>query len=59
MNDELVQEEMGSGTQVEQDDFKVAVEQFGARLDAVQKELANAVKSKETQAAELFKVAWL
>lgn len=59
MNDELVQEEMGSGTQVEQDDFKVAVEQFGARLDAVQKELANAIKSKETQAAELFEVAWL
>lgn len=59
LNDELVQEEMGSGTQVEQDDFKAAVKQFGVRLNAVQKELANAVKSKETQAAELFEAAWL
>lgn len=33
--DKLVKEEMGFGTQVEQDDFKVAVEQFAIRVNKV------------------------
>ena len=35
IRDELVSEEMGSGTQVDQDDFKIAVEQFAQRIKAV------------------------
>lgn len=33
--DGLVQKEMGSGTQVDQDDFELAVERFSARLKTV------------------------
>lgn len=57
--DELVEEEMGSGTQVEQDDFKAAVEQFASRMNSVQKNLDSAVKDKQAQAAELFEAAKL
>lgn len=53
--DQLVQE--GSGTQIERDDFKATVEQFGACLEAVKNELQNSVKNKESQAAELFEAA--
>lgn len=55
--DELVEEEMGSGTQVDQDDFKVAVEQFNDRLKTVKKELDKQVKTKQAQTAELFEAA--
>lgn len=37
--DELVEEQIGSGTQVEQDDFKAAVEQFAWQIKTVQKDL--------------------
>lgn len=57
--DELVEEEMDSGTQVEQDDFKAAVEQFAIRFNTVQTELDSAIKDKQLQAAELFEVAKL
>ena len=57
--DELVDEEMGSGTQVEQDDYKAAVERFANRMNIVQKEMNLAVKGKQTQAAELFEAAKL
>lgn len=56
---ELVDKEMGSSTQVEQDDFKTAVEQFAIRMNTVQDELESAVKDKQTQAAELFEAAKL
>ena len=52
--DELVEEEMGSGTQMEQDDLKAAVEQFAIRVNKVQLEIDSAVKDKQTQIAELF-----
>lgn len=55
--DELVEEEMGSGTQVDQDDFKVAVEQFNDRVKTVKKELDKQVKTKQAQTAELFEAA--
>ena len=35
-NDELVEEKMGLDTQIEQDDFKIAVEQFTIRINTVQ-----------------------
>lgn len=52
--DDHVKEEMGSGTQVDQDDFKVAVEQFSARLKAVQEKLDTQVKTQRAKAADLF-----
>lgn len=55
--DELVQEEMGSGTQVDQDDFKAAVEQFAGRIKAVQDELDEQVKSSKAKSAELYESA--
>lgn len=57
--DELVEEEMGSSTQVDQDDFKAAVEQFADRLKVVDDELANQVKTQKAKAAELFQSARL
>lgn len=41
-----VKEEMGSGTEVERDDFKTAVEQFAERMDTVAREIDDAVKSR-------------
>ena len=55
--DDHVQEEMGSGTQVDQDDFKAAVEQFFARLKAVQEKLDTQVKPQRAKAADLFESA--
>ena len=55
--DELVEEEMGSGTQVDQDDFKAAVEIFKNRLEIVEAEIKQSKQSKEAQAAELFEAA--
>lgn len=52
--DDYVKEVMGSGTQVDQDDFKVAVEQFSARLKAVQEKLDTQVKTQRAKAADLF-----
>ncbi len=51
LTDELVSEEMGSGTQVEQDDFKAAVEKFRGRIEIVKNELSTAMKNKQAQAA--------
>ena len=59
LTDELVSEEMGSGTQVEQDDFKAAVEKFRERIEIVKNELSLAVKDKQAQAAELFEAVRL
>lgn len=50
---------MGSGTQVDQDDFKAAVEQFAERIKAVDEELESQVKSSQAKAAELFESARL
>lgn len=47
--EELVHEEMGSGTQVDQDDFKAAVELFKNRLEAVDAEIKQSRKSKEAR----------
>lgn len=57
--DKLVEEEMGSGTQVEQDNFKAAVEQFARRMENVQKDLDEQVKDKRGNAAEMFEAARL
>ena len=43
---ELVEKEMGFGTQVKQDNFKEAVEKFGEQIDAIKKNLDSAVKDK-------------
>ncbi len=55
--DELVSEEIGSGTQVEQDDFKAAVEKFCGRIEIVKNKLSTAVKDKQAQTAEFFEAA--
>lgn len=57
--DELVQEEMGPGTQVDQDNFKVAVEQFAGRVKAVQDELDEQVKTSKAKSSELYETARL
>lgn len=55
--DELVEEEMGSGIQVDQDDFKAAVEVFRNRWEIVENEIKQSKQSKDAQAAELFEAA--
>ena len=55
--DELVSEEIGSGTQLEQDDFKAAVKKFCGRIEIVKNKLSTAVKDKQAQAAEFFEAA--
>lgn len=57
--DELVQKEMGSSTQVDQDDFKAAVEQFAGRVKAVQDELDEQVKTSKAKSSELYETAHL
>ena len=44
--DELVEEKMGSGTEVERDDFKTAVEQFAKQMEEVAREIDDTVKSR-------------
>ena len=43
--DELVEEEMGSGTEVKRNDFKTAVETFAEQMKIVAEEIKNAVQS--------------
>lgn len=57
--DELVEEEMSSGTQVEQDDFKVAMEQFAWQMETVQKDLDEQVKDKRANTVKMFEAARL
>lgn len=52
-------EEMGSGTQMEQDDFKAIVEKFCEHIEIVKNKLSLAVKDKQAQAAKLFEAARL
>lgn len=56
---ELVEEEMGSGTEVERDDFKTAVEQFAERMQIVAQEIEDSVKSRQQRAAENLEAARL
>ena len=55
----IVAEEMGSGTQVDQDDFKAVVEQFAGQIKTVEEEIANQVKTQQAKAVELFESARL
>lgn len=56
---ELVEEEIGSGTRIDQDDFKAAVEQFSKRLKMVEEALDTQVKSQKEHAVELYEAARL
>lgn len=56
---ELVEEKMGSGTKVEQNDFKVAVEQFTKRYQEVAAKLDNTDQTRQEQAAENLDAAHL
>lgn len=53
----MVEEEMGSGTEVEQNDFKAAVEQFSKRYQEVAAELDNADQIRQERAAENLEAA--
>ena len=57
--DELVEEEMGSGTEVERNDFKTAVETFAERMKNVAQEIEDAVQSRKAKAAESLAAARL
>lgn len=57
--EELISEEMGSGTQVDQDDFKAVVEQFAQRVKEVDEELESQVKWSQAKAVELYESARL
>lgn len=37
---------MGPGSQIDQDDFKAAVEQFTGQIKAIEEEIANQVKTE-------------
>ena len=57
--DELVEEEMGSGTEVECDDFRAAVEKFAERVEAHKEEVgakAKTVEEKVREAHETMRV---
>ncbi len=55
--EDLVSEEMGSGTQVDQGDFKAAVKQFAESIKVIDEELESQVKLSQAKAAELFESA--
>lgn len=50
---------MGSGTQVDQDNFKAVVKNFAGQIKDVDEELESQVKSSQVRAAELFESAHL
>lgn len=50
----MVSEEIDSVTQINQDDFKAAVDQFAGSIKAVDEELESKVKSSQAKSAELF-----
>lgn len=57
--DELIEKKMGFGTQVNQDNFKLAVEMFWDRLEILKADIKQSKESKEAQAAELFEATQL
>ena len=57
--DELVEEEMGSGTEVERNDFKTTVETFAARMETVAQDIHDALKTRQQRAAENLEAARL
>lgn len=57
--DELVEEKMGSGIQVDQDDFKAGVEIFKERWEIVENKIKQSKQSRKAQAAELFEAVWV
>lgn len=57
--DELVEKEMGSGTEMERNDIKAAVEQFAGRWHTVTDEISDTVKTRQTRAAEILEAARL
>ncbi len=52
--EDLVSEEIDSVTQIDQDDFKAAVDQFAGSIKAVDEELESKVESSRAKSAELF-----
>lgn len=48
---------MRSGTEVEWDDFKTAIEQFAKRMKEVAREIDNVVKLRQQQATKNLKAA--
>lgn len=57
--DELIKEEMGSGTEVERNDFKTAVETFAEQMKNVAQEIKDSVQARKAKAAESLAVACL
>lgn len=57
--DELVEEKMGSGTEVERNDFKTAVETFAERMRNVAQEIEDSVQARKAKAAESLAAARL
>lgn len=55
--DELIEEEMGSGTEVERNDFKASVETFLGRMKVVKEEVNESVKSARQKSAEIYGAA--
>lgn len=56
---ELVEEEMGSGTEVERNDFKTAVETFAERMKNVASNISDSVKTRQEKIAENLEAARL
>lgn len=57
--DELVEEEMGSGTEVERNDFKTAVETFAEQMKIVASDIDDSVKTRQQKIAENLEAARL
>lgn len=57
--DMLVEEKIGSSTQVKQDKLKVVIEQFARQIETVQKDLDEQVKDKKANTVEIFKATRL
>lgn len=55
----LVEEKIGSATQVEQDDFKTIVKHFVREIETVHKDLDEQIKDKRANAVKMFEVTRL
>ena len=57
--DELVEEEMGSDTEVERNNFKTVVETFAEQMKNIAQEIEDAVQTRKVKAAKSFAFARL
>lgn len=56
--DKLVEEEIGSGIEIEQNNFKIAIEQFTKQIEGIAWEINNIVKLYQQWVVKNLETTW-